>query len=425
MKPMGNWLVVAGAIAVVTGCNPANRAFNCENDGQCPGGACESEGFCSFPDPDCPSGRRFSDLSGGLSNQCVGEQPMVDAAVDAPPDVAIDARVCFGTTFPICLATAPTMPLNITANTKLDTSMAACAATTMAPDNICVVAATTITISAELRGIGNKPLVLLASESITVMDNGEIDVGNHRGDADLGAGANPTVCQAGTAPGNGGGDGAGGGAGGSFTGTGGVGGEGAGDGGGGGGDGGTPAQAVMNVTTLRGGCAGQQGADGGGAGGRGGGAVLLVAGTAITIGGSGINAGGEGGGGAPTGERGGGGGGSGGMIALDAQTITATAFLIANGGGGGEGSGQVEAGNPGADATETTAANGGANGSAVGGSGGTGSAGPAAGPGAIGLIGIILNGVDGGGGGGGGGAGLIKAPATATLGTLVSPLATP
>jgi hypothetical protein len=31
----------------------------------------------------------------------------------------------------------------------------------------------------------------------------------------------------------------------------------------------------------------------------------------------------------------------------------------------------------------------------------------------------------GGGGGGGGGAGLIKAPATANLGTQVSPLATP
>lgn len=43
-------------------------------------GVCEPQGFCSFPDPSCPDGRKFDSSAGsGLGNSCV----MVDAGVAA------------------------------------------------------------------------------------------------------------------------------------------------------------------------------------------------------------------------------------------------------------------------------------------------------------------------------------------------------
>jgi hypothetical protein len=111
-----------------------------------------------------------------------------------------------------------------------------------------------ITVGAELRGIGNKPLVLLASESITITGaSGEVNVGSRHADADAGAGANPISCMAGTPPEANGQDG-GGGVGGSFIGTGGSGGS----GGGGRPLGGSPVGRIPNITTIRGGCPGQR-----------------------------------------------------------------------------------------------------------------------------------------------------------------------
>jgi hypothetical protein len=424
---MSKWLAVTAVITAVTGCNYGAQSFTCSDDLSCgASGRCEPDvSLCSFPDGACMSGRRFGDLAGGQSNQCVGEVAVpIDAAIDAPPDVPpIDARVCFGNEpFTICLAAAPTMPLAIAADTNLNTAVAAmCTPTVSGATDYCVVAATTITISAKLRGFGAKPLVLLASESITVSGpNGQIDVGSHRADPNTGAGANPAVCVAGSNPGT-----RAGGSGGSFTGTGGPGGG----GGGGGGTGGTAAAGIgtANITTVRGGCPGHEGNGGDrGAGGRGGGAVFLIAGTRIEIGGRGITAGGEGGAPGRNNGSGGGGGGTGGMIGFDAPTITANALLLASGGGGGEGAGDTVTGEAGDDATETAPANGG-NGAQLGGNGGQGSAdNVASAAGGAGAVGGTLGGnTDGGGGGGGGAAGVIKAPATATLGTQLSPPVTP
>ncbi len=55
-----------------------HRSFACEDDQQCHldgvAGACEAEGFCSFPDDICPSGRRFGEHAGAaLAGTCVGE----------------------------------------------------------------------------------------------------------------------------------------------------------------------------------------------------------------------------------------------------------------------------------------------------------------------------------------------------------------
>lgn len=375
----------------------------------------------------CPSG-----LVCSAQNTC---DPMESMAppLDSGANPSIDARPnapgCFGTDpFMICLAALPTAPLSISLPTTIDTTNSPmCVATTSSGSaGYCVVAATTIAITQRLRGIGSKPLVLLATDSITVSgSNGWIDVGNHRGDADLGAGADPAACLAGTGP-----DDSSGGAGGSFTGTGGSGGSLAGFEG----LGGQAAPGSTNITGLQGGCAGQGGV-GGASGGRGGGAVYLLASTKIEITAdisphTGINAAGESGshGVSPSGAAvvhgGGAGGGSGGMILFDAPTITCTGLILASGGGGGEGNAATSQGNSGEDPTGVDPAAGGS-GNPGGGNGGAGSSAVAAGNGTSGSNGQFDDvGDKGAGGGGGGGAGLIKAPAGANLGTQVSPPAT-
>lgn len=333
------------------------------------------------------------------------------------PDASVpggEVLACFGT-----------QPLQICINPSSLTGVTISAPLTINTDNVemctaigkyCVIAATTLTINAALRATGTKPLVLLASDSIIV--NQLIDVGSHRSPTEfIGAGADPVTCLAGVLPGT-----SAGGAGGSFAGIGGSGGP-----GGDGGAGGLPASATTPIPALRGGCRGQDGdGPGKGVGGHGGGAVYLIAGNRISITGPGINAAGEGGmGGAVVNAiSGGGGGGAGGMIGLDAPTITCTGLILANGGGGGQGSGTGFTGATGLDPAGINAASGGAGGSACGGNGGNGSPAIVGGSGASG--GAFQCGAPGGGGGGGGGgaAGIIKAPATASLGAQLSPAAT-
>jgi hypothetical protein len=55
--------------------------YECSDDAQCSthdGGRCEDTGYCSYPDADCPSMRRYGEHAGALSGACT--QP---AAVDA------------------------------------------------------------------------------------------------------------------------------------------------------------------------------------------------------------------------------------------------------------------------------------------------------------------------------------------------------
>lgn len=50
--------------------------FECQSDAQCEGGHCERDGWCSFPDDACPSGRRYGGLAGdGLAGTCVPVDP--------------------------------------------------------------------------------------------------------------------------------------------------------------------------------------------------------------------------------------------------------------------------------------------------------------------------------------------------------------
>lgn len=283
------------AIVVVglgSGCNYGPYTFTCTDDASCGvSGKCEPGGsLCSFPDPRCPGGRSYGSLSGDISGQCV--------MPDAPPDASL---ACYGTApISICFA-APPAGVQTYSGTIDTTSSAMCATNVVSGgSNFCVLAAGTIMIDAKLRATGAKPLVLLATDSIST--TAVIDVSSRRGDnPETGAGADPAECatMAGTPPTMGGG-----GAGGSFVGPGGPGAVSA----NGGSTGGAPgARRPATSIALRGGCRGQDGeGQNKGAGGHGGGAVLLIA-ASISLE-EDILAGGEGGGGGAMNTSGGGGG---------------------------------------------------------------------------------------------------------------------
>lgn len=64
------------ATACAVGVSCQDSTFACDHNAQCmaeaSGGQCETNGYCSFPADDCPSGRRYGDLAGGgLAGFCV------------------------------------------------------------------------------------------------------------------------------------------------------------------------------------------------------------------------------------------------------------------------------------------------------------------------------------------------------------------
>jgi len=302
-----------------------------------------------------------------------------DGTVDGSP-------ACFGTGLvEICMPTpSDAVVLSQTLNTDTDPRCAT--NVTSGGAGFCVVAGRTITIASgqTLRGIGSKPLVLVADQVITI--EGTLDVASHR-QGGRGAASDFSGCGNGTNPPT-----DGGGAGGSFGGMGGIGGA----------PGASMPAAPLAPTTLHGGCDGHGGGGGDpGKNGDGGGAVYLIARDRIDVTGS-INASGGGSEANEDGTGGGGGGGSGGMIGLDAPMLSIAGFVFANGGGGSEGSNGPK-GQTGGDPVNGAAGIGG-DGGGAGGAGGNGAAGATldGAPGGAGSAGVM------GGGGGGGGAGVIK-----------------
>ncbi|MCC6747484.1 MAG: hypothetical protein IT371_07490 [Deltaproteobacteria bacterium] len=71
-------LLFAVAIGVGLACSASTQPYSCTSASQCARGAeqgfCEASGTCSFPDPACPSGRRYAELSGPSNNGCVTQR---------------------------------------------------------------------------------------------------------------------------------------------------------------------------------------------------------------------------------------------------------------------------------------------------------------------------------------------------------------
>ncbi len=65
---------------LLAGCT--RTVFVCADDAACgPDGTCAPSGYCGFPDDDCASGQRYSELAGdGLAGTCVSDVALVDAA---------------------------------------------------------------------------------------------------------------------------------------------------------------------------------------------------------------------------------------------------------------------------------------------------------------------------------------------------------
>jgi hypothetical protein len=432
---------VAAVAVWGSGCSPfGGGAFTCDEDVQCgASGQCEDNHLCSFPDPNCGSGRSYGEASGSLAGTCVGDEP-ADASMQGDDDAAmIDANVnapdaeCDVDGLDLCSRT-PDAAITFGTET-LDTGTDARCVDAAQPGggpHACLIFATSITVpgGTTLTVIGNRPLALAATGTVQV--DGTIDAGStaagRRGPAadDGGCGgfaANPDNDTGGAA----------GGAGGSFAAAGGAGGEGDNDnslGGDGTASPGQPNAAVGMPGNVRGGCRGQDGGDEGGGGGSGrggahgssGGAVWLLAEVAVNVTGA-VGVTGAGGGGGET-QSGGAGAGSGGMIRIAAPVIAISGTLAANGGGGGGGGGRLNgnnvSGGPGGDGPIGAAGGTGGQGATccppgtgteVGGHGGVGGfAATAAGPG----IGTIV-----GGGGGAGSVGFIilVGPGTSVTGT--------
>ena len=344
---------------------------------------------------------------------------MIDARmIDAPPDALVNP-MCFGPPGPyqLCLSAIPTNQtiLNSTTINTNDCSGDAMNEMKMmlGTVTVCVIAGSTITVNGNVQGVDVNPLVLVATQSITISSGASLSVASTSGNnAIKGASANDSSCAGTSTFGLGGNGGGGGGAGGSFGGAGAAGGAGT----SGGIAGGMAAPAAGAVTTLRGGCEGGDGGDssngdigGGGTGGDGGGALYVATQGVLTIQGT-INASGAGGAGATNSKSGGGGAGSGGMIVLAAHSLMmpSSGVVIADGGGGGGGSSNTDTGTDGKDPTSVTMQAGGGTGGTSGGSnGGKGAAGTAS----------PTQGMPAtqGAGGGGGGVGIIHVLTNITL----------
>jgi hypothetical protein len=72
------------ALSVTSACLP--KSYNCSSNASCGAGICEATGFCSYADTACVDGRRYGDLSGSLSGQCVtpGNEGSDAGPIDTP-----------------------------------------------------------------------------------------------------------------------------------------------------------------------------------------------------------------------------------------------------------------------------------------------------------------------------------------------------
>lgn len=274
------------------------------------------------------------------------------------------------------------------------------------PD-VMVMQAASFTLDAHITVRGDKPLIIVATNdiSVTMAIDASANMmmpgaGGGQQTSGMGVGGNGMAGSSNSdAGGGGGGFGTAGGAGGAVDNR----------------EGGLAGVSYGDATMLVGGSGGGRGAGPGSclpSAGAGGGAIQLSAGGTLTIDGS-INVGGGGGSGGPgcgstvNDGAAAGGGGSGGMIFVQARTFNGAGMLGANGGGGGgaASAGGTSMGMPGENASLT----GGGTGGAGGVNGGAGGTGASTGDGENGGDNVNAN-ENGGGGGGGAGRIFYKGP---------------
>lgn len=96
--------LLGSTLGAILGACTESGAFVCSGDDSCgSGGICEADGWCSFADEECNSGRRYGSESGAQSGQCVvsmdmgtssggvvttgahGETSSTDAPTSSPP----------------------------------------------------------------------------------------------------------------------------------------------------------------------------------------------------------------------------------------------------------------------------------------------------------------------------------------------------
>lgn len=72
--------IILASLASV-GCTRVDT-FKCTRSDECTlagvAGVCEPAGLCSFPDPDCPSGKAFGELAGDQADRCVDVEGTTD-----------------------------------------------------------------------------------------------------------------------------------------------------------------------------------------------------------------------------------------------------------------------------------------------------------------------------------------------------------
>jgi len=72
-------LLLGAALLGLTACNSESAVFQCEAADECAGGTCQPSGYCSFPDPSCPSGQVYGTLAPAwLAERCVPVEEHAD-----------------------------------------------------------------------------------------------------------------------------------------------------------------------------------------------------------------------------------------------------------------------------------------------------------------------------------------------------------
>lgn len=126
MRHLGRAIVALVALTA-GGCIKLD-SFGCAQSSECQNGdllgTCEPAGLCSFPDAVCPSGKKYGELAGGQSGQCVDEG---------------------GTSSSSGEATSPTTSVSATASTTFDPTTDPGTDPTFDPTSATEVTATTTT----------------------------------------------------------------------------------------------------------------------------------------------------------------------------------------------------------------------------------------------------------------------------------------